>query len=200
MKLLAHFIVILKRMKLSIQILLAVLITLKLVFGSVLFYRVGIDSVFIEKSAVASEIQNKAAQPPDGDVPAEQTQKIDLDFLIRKNAALGKEEKRLAKKEAELMAIQQEINNKIASLTRLRNEIRAEMEKKRTAEAQKFKHLIKVYSAMKPQNAAGLIEKLDKNLAIELLSKMKGEDVGKILSYVDLEKAAIISEGLVKRE
>jgi hypothetical protein len=29
---------------------------------------------------------------------------------------------------------------------------------------------------------------------------MKGEDVGKILSYVDLEKAAIISEGLVKKE
>jgi flagellar motility protein MotE (MotC chaperone) len=200
MKFLAHFILIFKRMKLSTQILLAVLIALKLVFGSVLFYRVGIDSVFIEKSAVASEIQNRTADTPEGDVPAEETQKIDLDFLIRKKAALGKEEKRLVKKEAELMAIQQEINNKIASLTRLRNEIRAEMEKKRTAEAQKYKHLIKVYSAMKPQNAAGLIEKLDKSLAIELLSKMKGEDVGKILSYVDLEKAAIISEGLVKKE
>jgi len=53
---------------------------------------------------------------------------------------------------------------------------------------------------MKPQSAAGLIEKLDKKLAVALLSKMKGEDVGKILSYVDIEKAAAISEGLVSRE
>jgi len=45
-----------------------------------------------------------------------------------------------------------------------------------------------------------LIEKLDKNLAIELLANMKGDAVGKILSYVDTGKAAAISEGLVRRE
>ena len=53
---------------------------------------------------------------------------------------------------------------------------------------------------MKPQNAAELIEKLDIKLAIELMSKMKGDAVGKILSFVKIEKAAEISEGLVKRE
>jgi flagellar motility protein MotE (MotC chaperone) len=98
-----------------------------------------------------------------------------------------------------LVALQEEINNKITTLTRLRNEIKAEMAKKKTDEEQKLKHLIKIYSAMKPPKAASLIEKLDIKLAIELLSKMKGDNVGSILSLVDVGKAAKISEGLLKK-
>jgi flagellar motility protein MotE (MotC chaperone) len=147
------------------------------------------------KDAVAKNSKDAVA----GDSKEAEEEKIDINFLIMKKAALEEEEKRLAKKEAEIMAIQQEINNKIEKLTLLRNEIRSETAAKKTVEDQKLKHLIKVYSAMKPQNAAGLIEKLDKKLAIELLSMMKGEDVGKILSYVNIEKATAISEGLAKR-
>jgi len=121
-------------------------------------------------------------------------------LLNTKKAALAAEEKRLAQKKAELVAIQKELNNKLEKLTQLRNEIRSEIAGKKAVETKKLKHLIKVYSAMKPQSAAVLIEKLNKNLAVELLSNMKGDAVGKILSYVDSGKAAAISEGLVKRE
>lgn len=127
-------------------------------------------------------------------------EKIDLNFLINKKAELKKEEERLAKKRAELMAIQVEINNKITILTKLRNEIRAQMAQKKTVADKKLKHLIKVYSAMKPQKAARLIEKLDTKFAIELLSNMKGDIVGNLLSFIDTDKAARISEQLVKRE
>ena len=56
-----------------------------------------------------------------------------------------------------------------------------------------------IYSAMKPVKAASLIEKLDIRLAIKLLSRMKGDTVGGILSFVDVERAAKISEGLIKK-
>ncbi|MFH1993446.1 MAG: hypothetical protein ABIK98_13760 [Pseudomonadota bacterium] len=190
----------LKRMKLSTQILLAFLITVKLILGAVVLYRVGLDSLFVGTNAIASELQANSKDAVALDAKEIREEKIDINFLIMKKAALEEEEKRLAKKEAELMVIQKEINNKIENLTRLRNEIRSEIAAKNAVEDQKLKHLIKVYSAMKPQNAADLIEKLDKKLAIELLSKMKGEDVGKILSYVNIEKATLISEGLAKRE
>ncbi len=97
------------------------------------------------------------------------------------------------------MAIQEEINKKIESLTLLRNEIRTQMNQKKSMENAKLRHLIKAYSAMKPQKAATLIEKLDINFAIELLSKMKGDAVGSILTFVEVGKAAKISEGLAKR-
>ena len=96
------------------------------------------------------------------------------------------------------MAIQEEINNKIVELTQLRNEIRAEMARKKRIEDKKLKHLVKAYSTMKPQKAASLIEKLDMDLTIELLSKMKGDVVGNILTFVDVDKAAKISEALLK--
>jgi flagellar motility protein MotE (MotC chaperone) len=127
-------------------------------------------------------------------------EKIDLNFLLKRKAELQKEGEDLSKKRAELMAIQDEINNKIAILTELRNEIVAEMAKKKIAEERSLRHLIKAYSAMKPQKAASLIEKLDITFAIELLSKMKGDAVGNILSFVDTDKAARISEQLAKRK
>jgi flagellar motility protein MotE (MotC chaperone) len=187
-------------MRLRTQILLTFLIVIKLVLGSVFMYRMGLGPIFSNANAIAAE------QPKDIEVSAKKGEKkakeetIDLKYLISKKLEIEKQEKSVEVKKAELLAIQDEINKKIAELTQLRDEIRSEVAKKKTAEEQKFKHLIKVYSAMKPQNAAELIEKLDIKLAIELMSKMKGEAVGKILSFVKIEKAAEISEGLVKKE
>ena len=98
------------------------------------------------------------------------------------------------------MAIQDDINEKIAKLEQLRNEIRSHMETKRSFEEQKLKHLVKAYSAMKPQAAANVIEKLDLVFAVEILSRMQGDTVGGILSFVDKEKAAKISESLAKQK
>lgn len=200
MKLPTRILSIFRRMKLSTQILLAFLIAVKLILGSVLLYQVGLGSIFMETNAIAAEIQEDSKEAAKEDAQAGQEDKLDPKLLNIKKAALAAEEKRLAQKKAELVAIQKELNNKIEKLTQLRNEIRSEIAGKKAVEAKKLKHLIKIYSAMKPQSAAVLIEKLDKNLAVELLAKMKGDAVGKILSYVDTGKAAALSEGLVERE
>ena len=122
-----------------------------------------------------------------------------MSLLKKQREGLKEKERYLEKRERQLVALQSEINDKIDILTRLRNEIRAEIAKKKTDEEKKIRHLIKIYSAMKPMKAAGLLEKIDIKLAIELLSKMKGDTVGSILSFVDVEKAAKISEGLLKK-
>ncbi len=199
MKLPTQILSIFKRMRLSTQILLTFLIAVKLILGSVLLYQVGLGSIFMETDAIAAEIQEDSKESAKKDAQAGQEDKLDPKLLNTQKAALAAEEKRLAQKKAELVAIQKELNNKIEKLTQLRNEIRSEIAGKSAVETKKLKHLIKIYSAMKPQSAAVLIEKLDKNLAVELLSKMKGDAVGKILSYVDTGKAAAISEGLVRR-
>jgi flagellar motility protein MotE (MotC chaperone) len=113
---------------------------------------------------------------------------------------LKKREQELEKKKAELRSFQEEIDKKIGDLTKLRNEIKTQMATKKTIAKQKIKHLIKAYSAMKPQSAAGLIEKQSKAFAIEMLAQMKGEKVGEILTYVEKEKAASLIEGLARRK
>ena len=105
-------------------------------------------------------------------------------------------EKFLARRESQLLALQQEINDKIEQLTRLRDEIREERQKEKTFQEKEVKHLIKIYSAMKPQRVAELVSKLDIDLTIELFSRMKGDVVGKILSFVDTDTGARITEKL----
>lgn len=208
-------------MRLLTQIFLASLIIVKIVLGSIFIYRVELDPFFLEANAIASEEVQKDPEgiaKPASHLPAKQDsgesggedqdigeeEKIDLNFLLKKKAELKKKEEELAKKRAvlmaELMALQEEINNKIEILTQLRKEIMAQMAIKEIVDEKKLKHLIKAYSAMKPQKAASLIERLDMDFAVALLSKMKGDVVGNILSFVDTEKAARISEQLAKKK
>ena len=201
-------------MKLLSLIFLASLIIVKIVLGSIFIYNVEIDPLSFKRNAIASEPQKNSepsvtlAHHQDSsshetdkkDINSAVEEQIDLNFLIMKKAEIEKEEERLVKKRAELMAIQKDITSKIAKLTQLRNEIRAQMATKKTAQEQKLKHLIKAYSAMKPQKAASLIEKLEITFAIELLSEMKGDTVGNILSFIELDKAAKICEKLAKRK
>jgi flagellar motility protein MotE (MotC chaperone) len=186
-------------MKTRTQILISMLIVAKILLGSIFLYRTGFP-LFGESKALASEQKKESQTTQIKNGTKEIKETIDLKFLIQKKAQFEKEEKRLAGKKSELLAIQDDINKKIAELTKIRDEIKSEKAIKKAAEEQQFKHLVKIYSAMKPQNAADLIDKLDIKLAIELLSKMKGDDVGKILSFVKIEKAAKISEGLIKQD
>ncbi|MEE9610136.1 MAG: hypothetical protein V3W19_02735 [Desulfatiglandales bacterium] len=187
-------------MKLLTQIFLALLIILKLALGTILFHQVELDPSLLEGDAIAAEHQEVPEAIIKVEEHAAKEDKIDLNFLLKRRAELKREEEGIAKKRAELVAIREEINTKIAVLTQLRKEIRAEMARKKHIEERKIKHLIKAYSAMKPQKAASLIEKLEIAFATELLSNMKGDVAGNILSFVNVEKAARISEALAKRQ
>ena len=183
------------------QVVLVALLLAKIILGSLLLYSLDSDSLLLEGDAIASEeeVQKVPEEPVPEEKPAIVEENIDVNFLLNKRAELNRQEERLEKKRAELLAIQDELNKKNASLTELRNEIRTRVERKQAVEGQKIKKLIKAYSAMKPQKAASLVERLEMGFAIELLSQMKGEAVGNILSFVDTEKGARLSEALGKR-
>lgn len=105
-------------------------------------------------------------------------------------------EKYLERQEARLKELKEEITRKIDELTLLREEILATMEQKNEIQEAEVKHLIKIYSTMKPQKVAQLIEQLDIDLVTALFSRMKGDVVGDILSFVDSETGARITRGL----
>lgn len=133
-------------MKRITQIFLASLIIVKMALGSIFVYWVELDPLFMETTAIAAEgvkedQKTKQDRESKEDIveTAEQSGKmaaeeeeIDLDFLITRKAELEKEKEEIEKKKADLLAIQEEINNKIVVLTQLRNEIRSEMARKKT--------------------------------------------------------------------
>lgn len=134
-----------------------------------------------------------AAEPVTTD-PAAQKQ-MAAQLAAEKETLLARE-KYLERQEVRLAALKEEITRKIDELTLLREEILATMDQKSEVEEAEVKHLIKIYSTMKPQKVAQMIEQLDLDLVTALFSRMKGDVVGDILSFVDSETGARITRGL----
>ena len=177
---------------------LTIVLGAKVILGSLFLCFTEADTLFSTQEAAASDQKKGVIRVKPADEQLEGSENRSVDFLLKKNAELEQREKELDKRKMELMAIQDEIDSKIAKLEQVRNEIRSHVESKRAFEEQKLKHLVKAYSAMKPQAAASVIEKLEPSFAVQILSRMQGDTVGGILSFVDKEKAAKLSEGLAK--
>jgi len=52
---------------------------------------------------------------------------------------------------------------------------------------------------MKPKEAAKLLENLDENLVVQIISTMNSDEAANILAGMDVKKAAKISESLSQR-
>ncbi|MDI6790306.1 MAG: hypothetical protein QME44_06435 [Thermodesulfobacteriota bacterium] len=122
--------------------------------------------------------------------------------LENKRRELATREEELRKKEAELLILKKDIENKLAKLSQLQTELQGQLQKNveaaRQSQETRLKHLVGAYSAMKPDKAASLIEKLNDDVALQILSAMKSKDVGAILSFVETEKAARLSQRLAR--
>ncbi len=141
-------------MKSITQYFLASLVFIKILICVVFVFQLDLSALFSGADAVASEpatSDERLTTPPEGTTDDEN---ISLEFLVRKMNRLKEKERALEKRNAELLAFQAEIDQKIEKLNQLRNEIKSERERKQGVERQKIKHLIKAYSAMKPQSAA----------------------------------------------
>ena len=186
-------------MKTSTQIGLVLLLAAKIAICSLFVFDIDLESLIGSGAAIASEPRPDTVNASNQMLREQKAPEVDFSFLAQKMAELKRKEQTLESRKAELLALQTELNQKIEALSKLRNEIKTEINKKETIEKQKIKHLIKAYSAMKPQSAADLIERLSPPFAIQLLSQMKGETVGTILTFVNKEKAAKLIEGLARR-
>jgi flagellar motility protein MotE (MotC chaperone) len=119
-----------------------------------------------------------------------------LQSLQERQELLEEREKQLAKREEAVHFIQQQAEEKLASLTTLRKEIGSLITEKEAFEEKRFEHLVKVYEGMKPEEAASLIERLHEDTATKLFYRMKEKKVSQLLGFVKPEVAAKLSERL----
>ena len=134
---------------------------------------------------------------------------LETEVIHRERAKLKREKELLIIERQQLEELKKEIDIKLKRLVKVqktvqqkieeqKNIIKEEQEIKQTSVDKHFKHLLKIYNSMPSKKSAALIENLDMEVTIKLLSSMKGENVGQILGYVTPEKAARISERLAK--
>ncbi|MDJ0830857.1 MAG: hypothetical protein QNI92_13465 [Desulfobacterales bacterium] len=130
--------------------------------------------------------------------------------LEEKRQRLKKEENRLNAQRKQLEELKKEIEQKIGELAQIQQQIESTLERRQAAQTEveqrqklaqeaKIKRLVKVYTSMKPKTAAALIEKMDMDVVLKLFARMKGEQIGSILTYVNRDRAAKISELLAPK-
>jgi len=136
--------------------------------------------------------------------------KVALSGLKEKRERLDKEEDRLKQEKKALEQFKDELDERLTGLEALKKQIDEDlalMDKKKTdqelQEEAEFEatmnKLVKMYSGMKPKDAAVIINKMDLEVSRQIFSRMRETSSAQILGYVDSEKAAKISESIVYR-
>lgn len=119
-------------------------------------------------------------------------------FVPRDSAQRKQEE--LNRREQELLALQQQMENRLDELHTLEGKIQDMLKQANTVQDDKLKHLIDVYSNMKAKQAAAVLSTLDERIAVRILAGMRGKQAGEILTYMQAEPAAKLSELLSRTQ
>lgn len=109
-------------------------------------------------------------------------------------------EAELARKEQELLTLEQQMNARLAELEGLENRLQDMLNTANQAEDTKYQHLIDTYSGMKPRAAATALTLLEENIAIGILTGMESKNISEIFSYMDAPNAARLSQAMTKMQ
>ena len=150
------------------------------------------------RQASARESQSSSDEVESLLIPGSEIDIKILAALKERKERLGEQEESLKVEEERLSMLKQDIEDKLKKLKNIEKNIEKMIKVKDESDLAKLKHLVKVYESMRPEEAAPLIEKMDQQIVVKLLSKMKGKIAGKILASVDPSQAVRISEKLLK--
>ena len=137
--------------------------------------------------------------------------KVVLAGLKEKKEEIAKAMERLNQEKKKLEGFKEELDEKLEKFTQLKNQIDADfarLEKKKSQEEirrdaefeAKMNRLVKMYAGMKPKSAGAIVNKMDLEVAREIFSRMRETSAAQILSYVNSETAAKISESIAYKE
>ncbi|MFO7912550.1 MAG: hypothetical protein R6V15_10350 [Desulfotignum sp.] len=175
-------------------------------FMDCIFETGGVSLVFSQddQDTDAPETQNNAEsaaqETPD---PA----KVMFRGLEEKKQAIAEQRKLLEQEKKELRRYENQIDEKLAALEVMKEQIQndlAELEEKKSQKEQqeeaayeaKLNRLVKMYAGMKPKDAAQIVDEMTLEVAREIFLRMRETSASQILSFVDSQKAAKISERL----
>ena len=119
-----------------------------------------------------------------------------IETIENKNRELKKREEELRIKQTRLEALEAKVRKDLDKIEKSISESKEQMGIQDERTKKNVEALIKVYSSMKPEEAANLVEAIDEGLALQIISGMKSKIAGQVLSNLDVKVAKRISENL----
>jgi flagellar motility protein MotE (MotC chaperone) len=153
-----------------------------------------------EAAPAAEPVEQAAIEP----VPAAADEPFDpqtmtkadyelLQQLAKRRAELDQREKDLADRAAMLEAVQQQISTKVGEQQKLKSDIEKLTGGGQDAGSMKYRRLVKIYESMKPDEAARILEKMDSQVLLEVVTRMGERRLAPILAQMDPLKAQAIT-------
>ena len=123
-----------------------------------------------------------------------------IETIESKNRELKKREEELRLKQIRLEALEAKVLKDLKKIEQSISESKEQMGFQDEKTKENIESLIKVYSSMKPEEAANLVEAIDESLALKIISGMKSKIAGQVLSNLDVKVAKRISESLAGKK
>jgi flagellar motility protein MotE (MotC chaperone) len=98
-----------------------------------------------------------------------------------------------------LKATEQRLDKKLADLQGLQNSIKSLLKQHEDEQENKLKSLVRIYETMKPKDAANVFEKLDMNILLDVVERMKESKIAPIIAAMNPDKAKSVTEELAGR-
>ncbi len=114
--------------------------------------------------------------------------------LSNRKRELDQRESELNELESELHEQRKEVEVRILKLEKIRAQIGQVLRDKVEVDEERVKKLVEFYSNMKPQSASKIISRLNEDLAVEILGKMKKKNAAAILNLLKPLKAQVLTE------
>ena len=123
-----------------------------------------------------------------------------FETIEKKNRELKRREEELRIKELRIKAIEAKVSKDLEKIEKGISESKQQIGIQDEKTKENVEALVKVYSSMKPEEAANLIEAIDDDLALRIVAGMKSKIAGKVLSKLDVKVAKRISETLAGKK
>ena len=154
-----------------------------------------------EKTSNRLTKEKKAFLKSDGEIDLLNLSSEDfrvLQFLVSHRKDLQKREKELVTRSDRLKAFEKLLQDKIAQLSNLQNQLKGQMKTLENRYQKETQDLARMYEGMKPQEAAQIFLTLDIQIALRLIRQMKSAKASAIMTSLPPEQAAQLTVALAQ--
>tara|TARA_R100000935_G_scaffold40306_1_gene61826 strand:- start:136 stop:765 length:630 start_codon:yes stop_codon:yes gene_type:complete len=121
------------------------------------------------------------------------------DAIAEERALLITQRQEIADEQARLALAEESLRAEQTRLSETRDEIAAQLSVIEGAKDQDMTKLVELYRNMKPQVAAGIMDEIDIETAVEVIGAMAERDAAQIMGSFSLVRARLITKILLER-
>lgn len=160
-----------------------------------------IDSAFLASARAAGGATAPAEEEPEAAPkgPVCETPEEMLQALSEERDLLDVQKERIANRDSEVELATEKLRIEEERLTELKTEVEALLAAAKKAQSDDLDRLVALYSAMKPKEAAAIMDDLDIETTVMVMATMPERDAAPILAQLSRVRARAISRIILER-